>query len=69
MDRYNGTKGPNVLGKDFHSFSIDSNGSLVPDALNYSPDSVIKHCPDNLSSYTGSSCGIRILRGDYGKAY
>ena len=63
----NGLKGPNVRGKDLHLLVVNSNG-VKPDVWWYHSSREIG-CPSNLSSGDGSTCGYRIMYGDYAEDY
>lgn len=69
----NGSKGPNVMGKDFHRFNIiTSTGEIKPYNWGVAESTIISRCPSNLQTseeYTGFTCGVRIMRGDYATDY
>lgn len=73
---FNGPKGPNVIGKDYHEiYLITNTGELKPLMYNYSDNEAYldSRCPDDLktgcSGWCGGSCGFKILRGDYASNY
>lgn len=66
----NGKKEPNQLGKDFFMFNVDyAHAMLMPLPEDLTENEFAEYCSDDLTSGMGTSCGVRILRGDYGKAY
>ena len=70
----NGPKGPNIEGKDYHegvtiiNIATNSPVQVKPSGYDYNNAVIITKCPDDLS-VDGYTCGIRILRGDYGEDY
>ncbi|OGI00338.1 MAG: hypothetical protein A2104_09740 [Candidatus Melainabacteria bacterium GWF2_32_7] len=67
----NGKKGPNVEGKDFHWLSISSTAAdpVKPWNSTQAEAVITQNCPSTLNSDSGNTCGVRILRGDYGEDY
>lgn len=66
----NGKKEPNQLGKDFFMFDVDyAHAMLMSLPEDLTENEFEEYCSDDLTSGMGTSCGVRILRGDYGKAY
>ena len=67
----NGKKGPNIYGKDLNELQIRVSSDPVKPygAPGYSNSTIISLCNSNLAGGLGHSCGIRILRGDYGEDY
>jgi hypothetical protein len=68
----NGTKGPNILGKDLHEILVNrSTSTMYPRCKGMIEKNIKDNCPDNLQTTTGwgHSCGVRILRGDYATQY
>lgn len=69
----NGTKGPNVYGKDLNGFTLylDTGGYRI-NSYYLDAGHMEESCPSDLKSCVsgcGGGCGHRILRGDYGEDY
>lgn len=66
----NGRKGPNTSGKDLHQFIVYNTGEVKPNGW-ADPSIINSYCPSSLTcaGCNGYTCGVRIMRGDYGEDY
>ncbi|HSA07381.1 MAG TPA: type II secretion system protein [Candidatus Gastranaerophilales bacterium] len=65
----NGAKSPNVLGKDLHIIKVSINSDPVkPYLVDVAENAILIGCPSDLMS-AGTTCGVRIMRNDYGEDY
>lgn len=61
----NGKKGPNVVGKDYHTLILSLPSKIVPESYDASESDINDNCPDSKNSGDGTTCGAKILLGKY----
>ena len=57
----NGSKKPNVIGKDVFIFSVIDNDNIKPYCYNYSKEYINQHCKKNISDRNFNCCTAKVM--------